>query len=47
MFGNNNITLKYLKEYAVMHTPLVCMLSVDDKAIVPVGEPEAQLLAIH
>lgn len=33
--------LKYVKEFAVLHKPFVCMLSVDDKAIVPVGEPGA------
>ena len=31
--------LRYVKEFAVKHRPLVCMMSVDDKAIVPVGEP--------
>ena len=33
--------LKYVKEFAVLHKPLICMLSVDDKVIVPVGEPDA------
>ena len=31
--------LKHVKNFAVKHRSLVCMMSVDDKAIVPVGEP--------
>ena len=31
--------LRYVKNFVVKHRSLVCMMSVDDKAIVPVGEP--------
>ena len=33
------VILRYAKEFAVLHSELMLMISVDDKAIVPVGEP--------
>ena len=38
--------LKYLKEFAVTHRPLVRMYSVDVKAIIPVGEPRAAVSTV-
>lgn len=33
------IILHYAKEFAVIRSSIIMMISVDDKAIVPVGEP--------
>lgn len=33
------VILRYAKEFAVLHSEYMLMISVDDKAIVPIGEP--------
>ena len=34
------VILRYAKEFAILHSDIMLMISVDDKAIVPVGEPQ-------
>jgi hypothetical protein len=37
------VVLQYVKRFAVKFKDIVCLFSVDDKAIVPVGEPECPI----
>ena len=40
-----SVILKYARSFACQHADIVTYLSVDDKAIVPVGEPECPIAA--
>ena len=40
-----SVLLKYAKSFACQHSNIATYLSVDDKAIVPVGEPDCPIAA--